>query len=162
MNKKMHDLILDQFEAIAKEYNFERKKDLFRGQNDGDKKVIGGNVYFEFGDLRISLRTTSSTHHVIIEVDNSPSIVNNILKYWYMLEKKIVKNKISLIHLFNRKASKSKKDLEANIELWKFINGKMEENLVNKFKGNLFIFGDIGDERYTEFIKEFKNLITNH
>ncbi len=56
---------LVKFESVAKKCGYI----FFKGQSANSRIAIDGNVYFQFGDLRVE----TPTHYIIIEVESASS-----------------------------------------------------------------------------------------
>jgi hypothetical protein len=120
--------ILKKFEEAAKLHGF----NAYGGQVLTNRLYIHGNIYFEFGDLRVE--TTS--HHVIVEVETAGGI-SNLVKYWYYLEEKEIKKPIILLHIYCRS---SKSDYGSHLILWDFIQNKMAKTVGDKVQATCYSY----------------------
>ena len=121
--QKLEALALEPFVKVANDLGLP----FFSGQGSANRLPIGGNVYFQFGDLRIE----QPNFTVIIEVESSGG-VTNLVKYWESIESQRLKKPIRLLHLFRQN---SENDYLAHIVVWEFLASRMKESLGNQFKG---------------------------
>lgn len=96
-----------------------------------NNRIVLGAGYFQFGDLRVDTKTK----HIIIEVDHGG--VTNLVKYWYCLDKALIKNPIILIQLYQKN---TEGDYASHVELWKFLSKQMERALNGKFIAHVFTY----------------------
>ncbi|MHA1223079.1 MAG: hypothetical protein ACTSP3_07460 [Candidatus Heimdallarchaeaceae archaeon] len=116
---------LNDFIEIAEKYN----KRIFTGQLLKNRLTIEGNLYYQFGDLRIEMNDFT----ILVETEGAGG-VSNIVKYWYCFENKIIEKPIVLLHLYQQS---SINDYGSHLLLWKFIWEKMQKE-INK-KKNLIV-----------------------
>jgi len=121
--QKLEALALKPFMAAANDLGLS----CLRGQGSGNRLSIGGNVYFQFGDLRIEQPNVT----IVIEVESSGG-VTNLAKYWESIASQRLSKPIRLLHLFRQK---SENDYLAHMVVWDFLALRMKESLGDKFEG---------------------------
>lgn len=140
-------LAIQRFETIARLYGFP----VFRGQSANNRIPIGGNVYFQFGDLRVE----TSVHHVIVEVESAGG-VTNLVKYWYCLThdtlSKHVPKPVILLHIF-RQGSAS--DYASHLALWDFLWHEMQKTIGDRIRAARYTYRDLSD--LDPAIRDFEN-----
>lgn len=118
--------------ALLAYENQARKSGLrvVKGQGSDNRLQLGGNLNFQFGDLRVD----TDTHHVVIETESAVG-VTNLAKYWYYLAdnnpSSDIKKPIILIHLFRQVSTN---DYGAHMALWDFYGTRWNELLERGFK----------------------------
>lgn len=137
--------VIKKFEEIANRYDYT----VFKGQLSTNRIQIRGNVYFQFGDLRVETRTC----YVVMETESAGG-VTNLAKYWYCIENNLIKKPVILLHLF-RKASKD--DYESHLALWDFLWKEMSNALGDKIKAICYTYHEIND--LEPALKKFEDLI---
>ena len=125
------------FENVARGFGFT----VLKGQGSHNRLLLGGNLYFQFGDLRV----TTGTHHVVVEAESAGG-VTNLAKYWYYLadrtlSKGIVKP-IILLHLF-RQVSAS--DYGSHLALWDFLWNEMRKTIGDRIQAARYTYRDLSD-----------------
>ena len=114
---------------------------LIKGQGSNNRLLLGGNLYFQFGDLRVD----TGTHHIVVEAESAGG-VTNLAKYWYYLadrtlSKGIVKP-IILLHLF-RQVSAS--DYGSHLALWDFLWNEMRKTVGDRIQAARYTYRDLSD-----------------
>jgi hypothetical protein len=104
------------------------------GQGSKNQVPIRPRVYFQFGDLRVEL--PSST--LLIEVESSGG-VTNLAKYWEIIETCRIEKPVRLLHVFRQK---SINDYEAHLVIWRFLSEKMTQALGPRFSCALHVYRD--------------------
>jgi hypothetical protein len=125
------------FENVARKHGFT----VFKGQGSDNRLLLGGNLYFQFGDLRVD----TDTHHIVVEAESAGG-VTNLAKYWYCLadrtlSKSIVKP-ITLLHLF-RQVSAS--DYGSHLALWDFLLNEMRKTVGDQIQATRYPYRDLSD-----------------
>ena len=120
--------VLEFFLAEANEV----KKRTFTKQGANNRVLLSDNSWFQFGDLRVD----TSSSHIIVEVESSGG-VTNLVKYWLLLDQKLITKQLTLIHLFQKK---SRRDYLSHLNLWNFLSQHMEKKLTGRFDSRLFTF----------------------
>lgn len=140
---------LVKFESVAKKCGYI----FFKGQSANNRITIDGNVYFQFGDLRVE----TPTHYIIIEVESAGG-VSNLVKYWYCLENpnlsKHIQKPIILLHIFRQV---SVMDYASHINLWDFLWNVMHKVVGNRMTAKRYTYRDISD--LEPAIREFKGFL---
>ncbi|MCL2310119.1 MAG: hypothetical protein FWC42_07595 [Proteobacteria bacterium] len=121
--QKLEALALEPFVAAANDSDIPS----LRGQGIKNRLPISGNVYFQFGDLRIEQPGAT----VVIEVESSVG-VTNLAKYWESIASQRLNKPIRLLHLFRQT---SENDYLAHMVVWRFLALRMKEALGNMFDG---------------------------
>lgn len=118
---KIKDKITDKIKDKIKEI-FKNNYEIFEGQKSDNRINIGKQKYFEFGDLRIE----HPKCQIIIEIETGGG-VTNLIKYFYLLSKPELKEKIGCkkIILFHIYIQQTDNDYSTHLELWNFINEKI-------------------------------------
>ena len=114
-----------------------RGLEVFRGQGAHNRLFLGGNNYFQFGDLRVETAGAS----VVVETESGGG-VTNLAKYWYWIQRNSPAKKLSLVHLFKQN---SEHDYVAHLELWDFLAAEMRKDLAGKFSACRFCFMRVDD-----------------
>lgn len=131
MNRQNHEsMALERFRAIA----LARSHEPFQTQRAGNRIPISGNVYYQFGDLRVELPEFT----LLVEVESSGGGTTNLAKYWECYSNQRLPKPmkpIKLIHLFRHV---SPNDYEAHMMVWRFISEKMHLELPSLFEAKLF------------------------
>ena len=139
-----------EFENIAQKHGLR----VFKKQGADNRIFLGGNLYFQFGDLRVN----TPTHHVVIEAESAGG-ATNLVKYWYCLAdetlcKQILKP-IILLHLF-RQSSES--DYGAHLKLWDFLSHEMNKVLGSRIQTFRYVYREPLD--LTEAFRKFEQSIS--
>jgi len=137
--------MLREFIKIAKEHEYP----LVLGQGSDNRIKLEGNLYFQFGDLRVD--TPSS--HVVIEVETAGG-VTNLVKYWYCFKKRIITKPIVLLHIFK---TSSKSDYGSHLLLWDYLWSSMNNDLGNQIVAKRFKVGTVNE--LGDALKYFKEAI---
>ena len=124
---------LEQFAARAREHGFVP----LGGQGRGNRLVLMGNNYFQFGDLRVD----TPTGHIVIEAESAGG-VTNLIKYWYCLKSALIRRPMTLIHLFRQTSSQ---DYVAHLKLWDFLCDRMKSDLAGEFDAIRFQYRSLQD-----------------
>jgi hypothetical protein len=104
------------------------------GQHSSNRIAIDGNVYYQFGDLRVELPQVT----VIVEVESSGG-TTNLAKYWECYESGRLVKPMKLLHLFRQK---SINDYESHMVVWRFLCEKMHDALGMRFEGRWLTYQD--------------------
>lgn len=144
--------ILEIFEEIACKHNYR----AFKGQGRDNRIPLDGNTYFQFGDLRVN----TETRYLVIEVESAGGITN-LVKYWYCLEKNLIKKPVILFHLFQQS---SKADYGSHLSLWEFLWEKMEIALGDRMKAHCYTYNifEVESEKLKKAAKEFENYLKQY
>lgn len=121
-------LALEPFEDILRKHGIQG----FTKQVKENRIPLSGNTYFQFGDLRVE----TDNEHLVIEVESAGG-VTNLTKYWYALDKGLIKKPVTLMHIFKQN---SDNDFDSHLQLWEFISQQMKVSLGIKFKSQLFTY----------------------
>jgi hypothetical protein len=122
-------LALERFRTRAQSRQFE----CFSTQRSANRIRISGNVYYQFGDLRVALPEAD----VIVEVESAGGGTTNLAKYWECFEQGRTTRPIRLLHLFRQQ---SPNDYEAHMIVWRFLCSKMQTELGGRFEGMCFTY----------------------
>src|SRR5437867_11979299 len=125
---KLESIALEPFVALV----VQRGLTCAMGQGVGNRVALEGNVYFQFGDLRVDL----PSRHLIVEVESAGG-VTNLVKYWQCLDKGMIKKPVFLLHLFRQV---SVNDYRSHIELWRFLAERMSQVLPGHFRAELYTY----------------------
>jgi hypothetical protein len=148
---------LEQTALLAIE-NVARRSGLtvFKGQSADNRLLLGGNLYFQFGDLRVD----TGTHHIVVEAESAGG-VTNLVKYWYYLEDRTLSKgmvkPIILLHLY-RQVSAS--DYGSHLALWDFLWNKMRKTVGNRIQAVRYTYRDLSD--LEPAIRHFEKSILLH
>ena len=138
------------FENAATKYGFP----IFKGQGSGNRIHLRGNLYFQFGDLRVE----TGRNHVIVEVESAGG-VTNLVKYWYCLKdsslSKHLPMPVVLFHVF-RQSSPS--DYGSHLLLWDFLANEMQVSIGERIKAFRYPYRELPD--LDEAIQHFKTELT--
>jgi len=139
--------VLRDFIKIAEE----NENNYVTGQGNNNRIMLEGNLYFQFGDLRV----VTSSSHVVIEVESAGG-VTNLVKYWYCLKKGKIPNpnRIVLLHIFN---TSSESDYGSHLLLWNYLWEMMKKDLGNCMEARLFKVGK--GEELPDALAYFKKAI---
>ncbi len=121
----------------------------FSGQGGTNRLPIAGNVYFQFGDLRVDV----PSGHVVVEVESGGGLTN-LVKYWQCLDSGLIKRPVRLIHLFRQVSAN---DYLAHIKLWHFLENLMRQELGARFEAALFTYGSEPEPELHGAIKLFES-----
>jgi len=124
----------------------------FRGQRGDNRLLLGGNNYFQFGDLRVE----TDARTVVIETESGGG-VTNLAKYWYWIRRNAPSKPVTLLHLFQQN---SEHDYVAHLELWDFLVDQMMKDVGEHFSARRFCFRDAGD--LSTAVNEFSRLLESH
>jgi hypothetical protein len=122
---------LARFQAIATSYGHEH----FSGQGLKNRIIIAGNVYHQFGDLRVDLPWCT----LIVEVESSGNGTTNLVKYRESFESGRLKKPMKLLHIFRQVSAN---DYQAHMVVWRFLFPKIQASLGEKFEGHLLTYRD--------------------
>ncbi len=126
-----------RFEDIARRFGLR----VFKGQVADNRIPIGGNLYFQFGDLRID----TSTHHVVVEVESAGG-VTNLVKYWYCLTDNTLSKHISkpiiLLYVFRQISAN---DYGSHLALWSFLWYQMQEAIGDRIQAFRYTYRELSD-----------------
>lgn len=125
---------LEPFARVAEELGVA----TFRGQGAANRLTIAGNAYFQFGDLRVDLPRC----HLVVEVESAGGLTN-LVKYWHCFERGLIERPVWLLHLFRQS---SPGDYRSHLELWDFLASQMARALGDRFRAELFTYGQGGIE----------------
>jgi hypothetical protein len=129
MNRKSHESVaLAKFKDIAKAFGYESES----SQRSRNRIPIAGNVYYQFGDLRVELPNKT----IIIEVESSGG-VTNLAKYWECIDAGRINKQLMLLHIYRQVSAN---DYKSHMLVWKFLCKKMEEAHPEKFQGKLVTY----------------------
>lgn len=131
--KNLEQIALKKFEEVARKYGYQ----VFKGQGRHNRLPLEGNTYFQFGDLRVDTKT----HHVVIEVESAGGMTN-LVKYWYCLEKQLIKKPVILLHVFQQS---SKADYASHLSLWHFLWNKMKKALGGRMIATCYTYSALED-----------------
>ncbi len=108
MQRDFEKEILAPFDVVVNRLNL---NSVTRRRRTRDNRItLYGRVDFEFGDLRVNLKTC----YVIVEAE-SGAMIGNLVKYWYLFEKGLIDKPIVLFHLFSQSTLNN---LASQVELW--------------------------------------------
>lgn len=128
---------LNEFEHVAREFGFP----IFKGQTYDNRISLGGNLYFQFGDLRID----TPKNHIVIEVESAGG-VTNLVKYWYCLSDEYLKRQllkpVVLLHIY-RQASEH--DYGSHLELWSFLYNEMSKCNEGQIQARCYTYRQLTD-----------------
>jgi hypothetical protein len=124
---------LEQFEIVANR----RGHRVFKGQGNDNRLSLQGNVYYQFGDLRV----TTSTHHIVVEVESAGG-VTNLVKYWHCLESGLIDQPLVLLHIFRQT---SPADYGSHLKLWDFLWSLMQASLGDRMVANCYTYRQLSD-----------------
>ena len=110
---------------------------VFRGQSRENRIHLGGNLSFQFGDLRVDLPTL----HVVIEAESAGG-VTNLTKYRYAIEVGLITRPVELMHLFRRQ---SVSDYGSHLRLWDFLWERMSMALAGRMRAMRYGYRDTPD-----------------
>lgn len=113
-----------RFRELAETHGFATSS----GQNAANRIPINGGVYYQFGDLRVELPDRT----LIVEVESSGG-VTNLAKYWECYESGRLEKPLKLLHIFRQL---SINDYESHMVVWRFLCGKMQAALGERFEGH--------------------------
>ena len=131
MSRISHEnLALARFRELAEANGFK----VFSGQGAGNRIVIDGGVYYQFGDLRVELPDCT----LIIEVESSGG-VTNLAKYWECYEFGRLVKPLKLLHLFRQISAN---DYKSHMVAWRFLCDRMHAELGDRFEGHLLTYQD--------------------
>lgn len=125
-------LAIARFIEVADELGFEVSK----GQGNRNRIPLT-RTGFQFGDLRVD----TSSCHVIVETESAGG-VNNLVKYWYLLDHKDIQMPVILLHLF---AVGSDADYQSHLDLWDFMAEKMTAALGDRFRAWRFTYRSLAE-----------------
>ncbi len=103
-----------------------------RGQSAGNRIVIHGNLYFQFGDLRVP----TPTGNIIVEVESAGGITN-LAKYWYCFENQFIDGRVDLVHLFLQSAPG---DYGSHLAVWDLLAREMLRRYSIRFSACRFTY----------------------
>jgi len=123
--------MLREFINIAKKYGYEP----ISGQGIDNRIILEGNLYFQFGDLRVD----TPSCHVVIEAETAGG-VTNLVKYWYCFQRQnqIISKPIVLLHIFN---TSSENDYGSHLLLWDDMWARMTNDLGDRMQARRFKVG---------------------
>lgn len=123
--------MLEEFIKIAKEHGYKP----VLGQSGENRITLEGNLYFQFGDLRVE----TQNYHVVVEVESAGG-VTNLVKYWYCLktQKQRICKRIVLLHIF---ATSSESDYGSHLLLWDYLYSKMTDEIGEHIQAKRFKVG---------------------
>ncbi|MFC1861469.1 hypothetical protein ACFLYL_04290 [Chloroflexota bacterium] len=128
---------IEKFKETASRYGLV----TFKGHGANNRITIGGNVYYQFGDLRVN----TPTRHIIIEAESAGG-VTNLVKYWYCLTdenlSKQIEKPIVLLHIFRQV---SPRDYHSPLKLWDFLWDEMQKSVGNRMIARRYTYRDISD-----------------
>lgn len=131
MTRTSHEAFaLTRFREIAQSHGFAVQS----GQHSANRIGIDGNVYYQFGDLRVELPSVT----VIVEVESSGG-TTNLAKYWECYESGRIAKPMRLLHIFRQK---SLNDYESHMVVWRFLCKKMHAALGSNFEGQWLTYQD--------------------
>jgi len=141
--------VIELFRKVAEKYGYRAES----GQGKNNRLPLEGNVYFQFGDLRVETEKC----HIIVEVESAGS-VTNLAKYWYYLKKypnALGNKRVILLHLYKQE---SKGDYASHLMLWEFLQEKIKREIGNKFKAVLYTYEKPTDlskplEMFTKYLE---------
>lgn len=152
VRENLEQIALSAFENTAESSGFV----VFKGQGCNNRLPLGGNLYFQFGDLRVD----TDTSHIVIEVESAGGITN-LAKYWYYITDKdlsrIIQKPIILMHLY-RQVSHS--DYGSHLALWDFVWEEMRKTIGDKIQAIRYTYRNISD--LDPAIQYFKSSILSH
>lgn len=119
---------LEPFRKVVKQ----RGLSATGGQSAPNRIVIQGNLYFQFGDLRVDL----DGRHIVIEVESAGG-VTNLAKYWYCLQSRLVPKKIDLLHLFLQSAPG---DYGSHMAIWDLLTEEIVKRFPRNFSARRFTY----------------------
>ena len=125
--------LISMFRARAKEHG----RDVHEGQGVANRIVLRGNVYFQFGDLRVD----TPGWHVVVEAESAGG-VTNLAKYWYLLEQRLITKPVRLLHVFRQQSAH---DYLAHLEMWDLLYGKMQSALGDRFVAKRYRYRECTD-----------------
>ena len=125
---------------------------IFRGQRGDNRLLLGGNNYFQFGDLRVE----TDMRTVVIETESGGG-VTNLAKYWYWIRRNAPSKPITLLHLFKQK---SEHDYVAHLKLWDFLADEIMKDVGEHLNPRRFCFRGMADLQPA--IDEFRWLLESH
>lgn len=140
-------------EAIAHFEELARRRGyaMFKGQGAGNRLLLAGNAYFQFGDLRVELPEC----HAVLEVESAGGLTN-LVKYWQCIDKGLVIKPIRLVHLF-RQASRD--DYRSHLDLWHFLADRMRSALGTRFECHLFTYTEPTTMSLRESLSRFEVIL---
>lgn len=117
-----------RFENIARRSDFP----VFKGQGADNRIQTEGNLYFQFGDLRVD----TTTHHIVVEAESAGG-VTNLVKYWYCLTDTTLSRHISkpiiLLDLFRQVTLN---DHGFHLALWNFLWNEMQRAIGDRIQAH--------------------------
>ncbi len=119
------------------------------GQGRANRLHIEGNVYFQFGDLRVELPQCT----VVVEVESAGG-VTNLAKYWECLESRRVEKPIKLLHVF---LQKSANDYEAHLVVWRFLADRMKLALGSQWDAQCVTSRGTSEENLDSALRLFRD-----
>jgi len=125
--------MLREFIKIAEKHRYKPVS----GQGIDNRIMLEGNLYFQFGDLRVD----TSSSHVVIEVETAGG-VTNLVKYWYCFKRGIISKPIVLLHIFN---TSSESDYGSHLLLWDYLWSRMNNDLGNHIVARRFKVGRVNE-----------------
>ncbi|MDT8386768.1 MAG: hypothetical protein RQ736_04600 [Thiogranum sp.] len=126
MTRISHEFIaLKKFIDIARIHGHESES----SQGAMNRIPIAGNVYYQFGDLRVELPDFT----IIVEVESSGGITN-LAKYWECLDTGRLTKPVKLLHVYRQVSAN---DYKSHMEVWKFLCNKMHAAIPDKFEGKI-------------------------
>ena len=143
--------MLCEFINVAQKHGYEP----ILGQSSNNRILLGGNLYFQFGDLRVETKS----RHVVIEAESAGG-VTNLVKYWYCLKEpqEKVSKPIVLLHIFR---ITSDNDYGSHLLLWEYLYKQMAHDLKNCIQARKFRIDYIDESRneLPDALKHFEDLI---
>jgi len=145
MRRNLEAEALAQFADAAHEKGLE----VFAGQSKKNRLSLGGNNYFQFGDLRVE----TDARTVVVEAESAGG-VTNLVKYWYWIRIHGLGKPLSLIHVFQQN---SDQDYVAHLEVWDFLAHRIDNDLGASFSAHRYCYRGVGD--LAPALAEFRRLI---
>lgn len=144
MNKRINfeKIITDRFNKVAKDNGY----NPITGQGSCNRIQLEGNLYFQFGDLRVE----TDTHYIIVEVESAGG-VTNLAKYWFAIEANLIDKPIILMHIF-KKSSKS--DYGSHLLIWDHQWKNMKKSVGNQIQAKKYTFIELDELK--PILEEFK------
>lgn len=143
--------ILSKFIKVAKKHRYVP----ISGQGNSNRIRLAGNIYFQFGDLRVE----TESRQVAIEVETAGG-VTNLVKYWYCLSEaqEQIRKPIVLLHIFR---THSENDYGSHLLLWDYLYDRMTRHLRNCIQARRFKFDDVDPLRdeLDDALKYFEKMI---
>lgn len=148
----LEQMAIQRFELVAQRSKYR----VFKGQNATNRITFGGNIYFQFGDLRVD----TPTHHILVEAESAGG-VTNLTKYWYCLTDAILSKQISksiiLFHIFRQV---SENDYASHLRLWDFLWYEMHKSVSDRMKAYKYTYRDLAD--LEPAIRAFENSLISY